>query len=110
MMVVRNGLGSRRCESMRWSDSWLSMTTNAGSPRKHASSAMVTTTKRSNTPVLVMGTRVYLSGISNEELPDRHCLIVPIQHLQWWRLTTIYGTKCGYVTTPTITLHIQVYR
>jgi hypothetical protein len=27
-----------------------------------------------------MGTRVYLSCTTNEELVDGHCLIVPIQH------------------------------
>ncbi|KAF8630824.1 hypothetical protein AX17_005183 [Amanita inopinata Kibby_2008] len=31
-------------------------------------------------PVIAMGTRVYLSCTTNEELVDGHCLIVPIQH------------------------------
>ena len=31
-------------------------------------------------PVIAMGTRVYLSSTTNEELVDGHCLIVPIQH------------------------------
>ena len=30
--------------------------------------------------VIAMGTRVYLSSTTNEELVDGHCLIVPIQH------------------------------
>ena len=31
-------------------------------------------------PVIAMGTRVYLSCTTNEELVEGHCLIVPIQH------------------------------
>lgn len=39
------------------------------------------------TPMVAMGTRVYLSCTLNEELVDGHCLIVPIAH----HLSTLEG-------------------